>query len=284
ISYFGIDADQLMCLHPALTRSLFKQMMQLFQTGTLAPLPLRSFDANQVVDAFRYMQQARQIGKVVVTYYQPIHAPLRGAASQGDTLSLCSAASYLVTGGLGGFGLRTAQWLTEKGARHLILLSRSGISTDEAQTAMAELTARGVNVLALACDITDRRALEAVIEQTNATMPPLKGIVHAAAVFEDGLAETMTPEQIERVLAPKILGALHLHELTLTTPLDFFVLYASATSLFGNPGQSNYVAANTWLEAMAGYRRHQGLPALCVRWGAISDAGFLARNEKIKDA
>ena len=115
-------------------------------------------------------------------------------------------------------------------------------------------------------------------------LPPLRGIVHAATVINDGLISNMNEEQIRSVLTPKALGAYYLHELTLDTPLDYFILFSSATTLFGNPGQGNYVAANACLDALANYRRASGLPATCVNWGAIDDVGFLARNEKIKNS
>lgn len=284
ISYFGIDADQLMQSRPELTRSLFAEMMSLFTEGVLHPLPYHVFDANDIVEAFRYMQQARQIGKIVVTYNNDIaqiHTPAPAAATP---LALAADGSYLVTGGLGGFGLRTAEWLAAKGARHLVLISRSGPSAGAAKEAIARLEAQGVTVHAAACDITDRQALAALLAETGKTMPALKGIVHAATVINDGLIRNMDAAQIRSVLAPKAMGAQNLHELTLGTALDFFVMFSSATTLFGNPGQGNYVAANACLEALAKYRRANGLAATCVRWGAIDDVGFLARNEKIKDA
>lgn len=284
ISYFGIDADQLMNERPDLTQRLFGEMMTLFRQGALHPLPYTVFDANDIVDAFRYMQQARQIGKIVVTYRNGISGVHTPVAQHKPALTLPADATYLVTGGLGGFGLRTAQWLADKGARNLILISRSGPTSDDAQAALAAFAAQGVTVHAAACDVTDRAALVDLLKVTAATLPPLKGVVHAAVVIDDGLARSATPAQIQRTLAAKVLGAQHLHELTRDLPLDLFVFYSSATTLFGNPGQSNYVAANTWLERLAAQRRADGLPATCVRWGAIDDVGFLARNHKIKDA
>ncbi|OZI77651.1 type I polyketide synthase [Bordetella genomosp. 12] len=284
ISYFGIDADQLMNERPDLTRRLFGEMMQLFSDGALHPLPYTVFDANEVVDAFRYMQQARQIGKIVVTYRHGIRRLHRPAGTAPPPLRLTADASYLVTGGLGGFGLRTAQWLVEKGARHLILISRRGPHDDHAKEALAAFKAAGVQVHAAACDVTDRKALLELLAHTRRSMPPLRGLVHAAVVIDDGLARNANAAQIERTLSAKVLGAYHLHTLTRETELDFCVYYSSATTLFGNPGQSNYVAANMWLEALAMHRRAIGLPATCVRWGAIDDVGFLARNEKIRDA
>ncbi len=285
ISYFGIDADQLMHARPELTHRLFADMMGLFEQGVLHALPYRLFDASEIVDAFRFMQQARQIGKIVVTYrngIQQTHTAVE--RRKPNRLELDADASYLVTGGLGGFGLRTAQWLVERGARHLVLASRSGPASSEAQQALAAFQAQGVKVLAQACDVTDRSALQALLEQAAAELPVIKGIVHAAVVIDDGLVRGMTGAQLQRTMAAKILGARHLHELTTALPLDLFVMFSSATTLLGNPGQSNYVAANTWLEGLAVRRRQAGLPATCVKWGAIDDVGFLAQNESIKQA
>jgi acyl transferase domain-containing protein/NADPH:quinone reductase-like Zn-dependent oxidoreductase/acyl carrier protein len=284
ISYFGIDADQLMQCCPELTRSLFAEVMRLFTEGVLHPLPFHVFEAEDIVDAFRYMQQARQIGKIVITYRNGINNVHTPGPATRQHLELRADASYLVTGGLGGFGLRTAEWLAGKGARNLVLISRSGPESDEARAAIARLNRQGVKVHAVSCDVTDRQALAALLAKIDKTLPPLKGIVHAATVINDGLIRNMDADQIRNVLGPKALGAYYLHEMTLDSTLDFFILFSSATTLFGNPGQGNYVAANACLEALAKNRRAVGLAATCVRWGAIEDVGFLARNEKIKDA
>ena len=284
ISYFGIDTDQLMQARPELTRQLFAEVMDLFNEGVLHPLPYQVFEAEDIVDAFRYMQQARHIGKIVVAYRNGATLAPPPQPPPRKPLVLSADASYLVTGGLGGFGLRTAQWLVEKGARSLVLISRSGPSSDEAQNAIAEMRQRGVQVLAASCDVTDRKALAALLTSLGETMPPLRGIVHAATVINDGLIRSMDEQQLRSVLEPKGLGAYHLHSLTLGKPLDYFILFSSATTLFGNPGQGAYVAANVCLEALARNRRAAGLPATCIRWGAIDDVGFLARNPKIKEA
>lgn len=290
ISYFGIDADQLMLERPELTQRLFAEVLDLFNERVLHALPYQAFDAHSVVDAFRHMQQARQIGKIVVTYGNRIPdvqaAPRAAIAPRSNTrrLELSPHATFLITGGLSGFGLRTAEWLADRGARHLVLIGRRGASADEAKTALARLARRGIRILARACDVTDRAALKSLVEEIARDMPPLRGMVHSAMVIDDGLIRDMNVAQIRGVLAPKVLAAQHLHELTHNLPLDFFVLYSSATTLFGNPGQGNYVAANASLEALARARRAAGLPATCVRWGAIEDVGFLARNKVMKEA
>ena len=283
IAYFGIDADQLMTSRPDVARRVFLELMSLFAKGTLRPLPHRVFSALDAVDAFRYMQHSQQIGKIVLSFREdfepPVDAPARGAP-----LALRTDATYLVTGGLSGFGLRTARWLADRGARHLVLLGRRGAATEEARAALAELAAAGVAAQAVACDVTDRAALESVLAGIAGLGHPLRGVVHAAMVIDDGLIRNMTPDRLHLVLAPKVLGALHLDELTRGLPLDFFVLYSSATTLFGNPGQGNYVAANMLLEALAERRRAAGLPATCAGWGPIADAGYLSRNEQVRDA
>lgn len=284
ISYFGIDTDQLMLARPEMTRRLFAEVMDLFSDGVLHPLPYLTFEAEEIVDAFRFMQQARHIGKIVVTYRNGITQVEKPKPVERQRLSLADNGTFLVTGGLGGFGLRTAQWLVERGARHLVLISRSGPASDEAKQALTEFAHQGVQVCARACDVTDAQALGALMAEIDGTLPPLKGIVHAATVIEDGLIRTMDGEQIRKVLLPKVLGAYSLHQLTQDMDLDLFILFSSATTLFGNPGQGNYVAANAALEGLAERRRAAGQPATCVRWGAIEDVGFLARNASIREA
>nr|WP_067295857.1 type I polyketide synthase [Marinobacterium profundum] len=283
ITYYGIDADQLMVERPELSARLFREVMERFDEGVLRTLPHRVFPAARASDAFRYMQQSKQIGKIVIGFEQPPRV-----AEQPErvipALTLDADGCFLVTGGLSGFGLRSACWLAEQGARHLVLMGRSGVQTEEAATAIAKLEAQGVRVSVEAVDVTDRAALQGLFADFGTRLPALKGVIHAAVVFDDGLLRNLNQQRLERVLAPKLLGALNLHELTKTLELDFFVLYSSVTTFFGNPGQANYVAANAYLEALVRKRRAEGLSGLYVAWGAIDDVGFLARNEAIKQA
>ncbi|HEX9139943.1 MAG TPA: SDR family NAD(P)-dependent oxidoreductase, partial [Steroidobacteraceae bacterium] len=283
IAYFGIDADQLIAQRPTIARRIFVDLMALFADGTLHPLPYRTFYASDIATAFRHMQASRHIGKIVVDF--PDQFDLLGAHTpEPAPVQLRSDATYLVTGGLSGFGLRTAAWLVRHGARHLALLSRRGVAaTPEAEQQLAEFAAAGVSIMAPACDVADESVLVGTLAVIDAQMPPLRGVVHAAMVIEDALIRDISREQLHRVLAPKIRGAMHLHEATRNRALDFFLLYSSATTLFGNPGQAAYVAANTALEALAAERRALGLPATCVAWGPIGDAGYLARNERVRE-
>lgn len=284
ISYFGIDADQLLIERKALAAQLFREMMALFERRVLRPLPYRVFGAAEITDAFRTMQQAKQIGKVLVSLgdadVSTLAVPPRLPASE---LQLNAQGSYLVSGGLGGLGLKTAQWLASKGAKHLVLLGRSGVSRPEAVAAIEAMRRAGVTVYAEAVDITDMQQLAGVFAKFGTTIPPLQGIIHAAAVIDDVLIRQMDRERFLRVFMPKAQGAWNLHSLSASQPLDFFVVYSSMTTFLGNPGQANYVAANSYLEALAAYRRAQGLPGLFVALGAIDDVGFLTRHQAVKE-
>jgi len=283
ISYFGIDADQLLLARPALAARLLREVMALFRDGALFPLPYRVFRADHVVDAFRTMQQARQIGKVIVKFNGarvPV-APLHVAAPKA---SFRDDATWLVTGGLAGFGLESARWLVERGVRHLVLAGRRGKQTPGAAEAVRDLEALGAQVEVCTCDIADRSAVQTLLDQIYRDMPPLAGILHAAMVMDDTLIANLDADRLHQVLAPKIQGAWHLHNLTQHLPLEHFILYSSVTTLIGNPGQANYVAANAALESLASLRLTLGLPATCIGWGPIGDAGYLTRNQAVKDS
>ncbi|NYH17070.1 type I polyketide synthase [Paraburkholderia bryophila] len=284
ISYFGIDADQLMSALPGLTARLFDEVMQLFADGVLHPLPYRAFPAERVEEAFRHMQQARQIGKILVTYPAGTPSPARASSTEA-ALQLDPAAAYLIVGGTGGLGFATARWMRSRGARHLTLASRSGSLTP----AFAEEAARwsqenGTQVHAAACDVTDAAALDLLLTDIGQRGTPLKGVLHSAMVIDDGLVRNLDDARFAAVLAPKLAGAWNLHQATRSAALDFFVVYSSATTFLGNPGQSSYVAANSFLEALIVQRRAAGLAGTYMAWGPLDDVGFLARNAETREA
>jgi acyl transferase domain-containing protein len=181
--------------------------------------------------------------------------------------------SYLITGGLGGLGLRVAGRLVELGARHLVLLGRRG-PAPAAQESLARWQAHGVDVHVAQADVADAAALAGVLAEMSG--PPLRGVVHAAGELDDGVLLQLDWGRFERVLAAKVRGAWLLHTLTRDRDLDFFVLFSSAAALLGSPGQANHAAANAFLDALAHYRRGQGLPALSINWGAWSETGKAA--------
>jgi 3-oxoacyl-(acyl-carrier-protein) synthase/SAM-dependent methyltransferase len=179
--------------------------------------------------------------------------------------------TWLVTGGLNGLGLFTAEWLAERGATHLALLGR------RLPQAIPEIA--GVRVRAFAADVSDEAELAEALQAIRGTMPPLRGVVHSAGVLADGLVSAQTPRSFAEVFAPKVTGGWNLHRLTLQDPLDYFVLYSSGVSILGSPGQSNHAAANSYLNALAEYRVAQGLPGLSLAWGRWSEIGSAASAE-----
>ncbi|RKP47737.1 type I polyketide synthase [Pararobbsia silviterrae] len=284
ISYFGIDADQLMGALPELTTRLFADVMQAFEDGALHPLPYRVFAARRVKQAFRYMQQARQIGKVLVGYASGVPAPTRGRASQ-NVLTLDARGAYLVVGGTGGLGFATARRMIERGARDVTLASRGATLVDSAHEELARWrTQFGARVDVVSCDVTDGVAVDALVASIAARGALLKGVLHSAMHIDDGLVRNLDDARFEAVLEPKVAGAWNLHRATIGHALDFFIVYSSATTAFGNPGQSSYVAANSFVEALVEMRRAAGLPGTAMAWGPLDDVGFLARHAKTRDA
>ncbi len=277
IQFFGVDLDRLLVERPALSKQLFAELAPLLDQRVFVPLPHRVFPVARAVEAFRCMQHSRHIGKIVLAMDRV--DPSAIAPRRPETgLQLSPTASYLVTGGRGGFGLATAEWLVRKGARHLAVVGRSETTPPDAAAALDRLRQDGAAVHEFAVDVADANQVADLLHHMQREMPPLRGIMHCAAVIQDSSLVNMTEAEFHDVLRPKIAGAWNLHRHTLDGKLDFFVMYSSATTLFGNEGQANYVAANLYLEALADYRRGLGLPALAVAWGAVGDVGHLARN------
>lgn len=287
ITYYGIDADQLMAVNPSLTGKLFSKLRQLFADGILKPIPFTVFDSTEIAEAFRFMQHSRQVGKVVVTL--PGSHISDAASSElgilpGKRCPRIGEGTYLVTGGTSGFGLRTAAWLAQRGAESVVIASRRGVLDDEGRGIVEEMARRGTSVRIASCDVSSRESLAALLAEIRSSGMPLRGVVHSAMTIDDGMLQYLSEDQLAKVLSPKLQGAMLLDELTRIDQLDLFVLYSSATTVFGNPGQAAYVAANMGLEALAARRASLGLPVACPAWGPIADAGYLSRNEKIKDA
>ncbi|HEY9800292.1 MAG TPA: type I polyketide synthase [Leptolyngbyaceae cyanobacterium] len=183
--------------------------------------------------------------------------------------------TYLITGGLGALGLQIAQNFVQHGARHLVLISRSPAS-QSAQIILDDLKQQGVIVKVIQADVASAPEIAAVLEDIQANMPPLRGIIHAAGVLDDGVLVQQNWQRFSGVMTPKVAGAWNLHQLTQDLPLDFFVCFSSTSALLGSPGQGNYVAANAFIDALAQYRQGLGLPGLSINWGPWSGIGMAA--------
>ncbi|HEV2343871.1 MAG TPA: SDR family NAD(P)-dependent oxidoreductase [Actinocrinis sp.] len=242
-------------------------VMELFGKGVLQPLPTTSWDMRRAVSAFRYMSQARHVGKIVLTLPPPLDPD--GTA--------------LITGGTGVLGALVARRLvTEHGIRRLVLLSRRGDQAPGAAELRARLLELGADVHIATCDAADREALARVLAAIPADHP-LTAVVHAAGMIDDATLTSLTPRHLEAVLRPKVDAALNLHELTAGTDLSAFVFFSSAAGLIGSPGQGNYAAANVFLDALAHRRRAQGLPGISVAWGMWAPASAMTANLSVAD-
>ncbi|WP_416904860.1 SDR family NAD(P)-dependent oxidoreductase [Micromonospora echinospora] len=261
VQYHPFDLGAVADTDPELIRATLREVTDALGAGRLAPLPLRTFPLDRAVDAFRHMAQARHVGKVVVTHHHP-------PVVRPD-------ATYLITGGLGGIGPAVARWLVDRGARHLVLLGRSAPSAEVAAT-LRDLHP-DARIHFRQADVADRDALAGVLAEIAATRPPLRGIVHAAGVLDDGVLAQQTWSRFAGVLAPKVAGGWNLHLLTRDLPLDFLVFCSSVAALLGSAGQSSYVTANTFLDTLAHHRRARGLAATSVGWGPWADGGMAAR-------
>ncbi len=273
-AYFAVDTDELVARRPELGRAVLDEVTGLLAEGKLRPLPYRRFAFADAVDAFRLLQSSGHIGKLVL-HPGPTASPPAPAAFT------VPAGVQIVTGGLSGFGLATARWLVQHGARKLALLGRRGAETPGAAAALAEFAAAGVEARAFACDIADEAQLSQVLGFVRRSMGPIGAVLHAAMVLDDARLSDLDAARFGAVLRPKLAGALALDRLTRDDKVGLFVMFSSVTTVIGTPGQAAYVAANATLEALAARRRAEGLPGLAVQWGPIGDAGYLTRETRV---
>ncbi|MDB9527376.1 SDR family NAD(P)-dependent oxidoreductase [Oscillatoria sp. CS-180] len=299
-SYFPINLVALCQEQPDLIQSLLQTLHQQFASGLLHPLPYTTFRLSEATQAFRTMQQAQHIGKIILTTgatdsgepasfaaeqrtnnEQHKTLPARSIThnTEQPALSIHADATYLITGGTGGLGLQVADWMIAQGARHLLLISRHE-PTAAVQAQIQVWSTQGAIIETAAVDVSNSEALVALLQRIAESPYPLQGVVHGAGVLSDGRLEQLSWDAFERVLAPKVEGAWNLHQLTQDLPLDFFILFSSAASLLGSPGQANHAAANAFLDGLAHYRRSQGLPGLSLNWGAWSTVGSALKYQR----
>jgi len=277
LSFSSVALDRMFFERPAMLGSMAREIVALVEDRELEPIPHTAFDLSKAEDALRFLAQAKHIGKIVLTVREPAYpvAPCLDRA-------VCSPeATYVISGGVGGFGLAIARWLLAKGAQHLVLMSRRGAPTPENQSTFDSLCQLPAEIIVFQGDVSDENDVRRMLDEIREKRPPLRGVVHAAMVLDDALLTQMTPERFRAVLLPKVAGAWNLHRLTTDDELDFFVMFSSVASVFGTRSQANYAAANAFLDALAPYRRSLGLPALTVNWGALAEVGYVSQHPEI---
>ena len=272
VAYFIIDLLNLRHTQPHLIQLMLAVLAEKLHAGHLRPLPQTIFPLAQATDAFRTMQQAKHTGKIVFTIDESASLP-----ALTPSIACRSDSSYLITGGLGGLGMLVARWLVEQGAGGLVLAGRSSPDADALREIRA-LEGLGAEVRVVSVDVRDGDDMAMLIDDCNRSARPLRGVIHAVGVLDDGAMLQQSTQRFRNVLGPKIAGAWNLHRLTRDLPLDFFILFSSTASLLGTPGQANHAAANAFLDQLAHHRRSLGLPATSINWGAWSDIGAAARR------
>jgi acyl transferase domain-containing protein/NADPH:quinone reductase-like Zn-dependent oxidoreductase/acyl carrier protein len=260
IAYAIVALDTVMFTEPDRIRDLLTEVSEGLANGEWTPLPAEIYPLTESRAAFRRMQQARHIGKIVVQ----IPNPLQPKADR----------SYLITGGLGAIGLHTASYLAQLGAGDIVLTSRRAPDAD-AQHVIDDITDRyKTRIHVFAADVGEESEVEKLLQRIRAELPPLAGVAHLAGVLDDALLGQQSVERFRTTLAPKAFGAYHLDKLTKDDDLDFFIVSSSVSSLFGSPGQSNYATANALLDGLVAHRRAQGLPATGVNFGPWAQGGM----------
>lgn len=262
IAYEVVALDGTILQDPERIRGLLAEVSDGLGSGEWAPLPAEIYPLTEAKTAFRRMQQARHIGKIVLQMPNPLQP-------QADR-------TYLITGGLGALGLRTASYLAQLGAGDIVLTGRREPDAD-AQQAISDIAERyRCRIHTLAADVGDESQVEELLERIRAELPPLAGVAHLAGVLDDALLPQQNVKRFRTALLPKALGAWHLDRLTRKDDLDFFIVYSSISGVLGSPGQANYATANALLDGLVAERRAQGLPATSVNFGPWAQGGMAA--------
>lgn len=280
LSYSAVDLDRLFRQRPKVASDLMTEVINRFEDGTYQPVGSTSFSISDIVGAFRFMSQRKNIGKIAVTIAQPELSGddaewVSADGAQSKPSIIRGDGSYLISGGLGALGVATAKWLAESGAGGVILMSRRS-PDDATQAKLDEISASGTPVVAVAGDVGDADSLRAALASIPSELPPVRGVMHAAGVLRDKLFNQMSVDDFAFPLAPKMTGTINLDQATKDLDLDFFVLFSSVSSVLGTGGQSNYGAANSFLDTYAEYRRRQGCPMVAINWGAFAGSGMAA--------
>ena len=271
-SYLFLDADQWLAARPAEVQKILAECAADLERGRLRPLPITRFPLERTTDAFRYLATAQHVGKVV------IDVPQAGTIRANFSLTrhLEGEGWYVVSGGTRGYGLSTAKWLIERGARKVALLGRSG-ALDPADLELLNAIRRAdVAIDIRRCDVGDLAEVRGVCAELR-TSAPIRGVVHAATVLDDAPIAALDHERFMRVIRPKAVGAWNLHVATQSDDLQVFLMFSSVSAVFGTPGQANYAAANAYLDSLVHYLRSRRVAAFAVNWGVLDDVGLVAR-------
>ncbi|KAI8964593.1 hypothetical protein F5Y11DRAFT_355477 [Daldinia sp. FL1419] len=278
VSYSAVDLRYVILKNPELTYNLLKSTLGLLTEGTVQhPGPLHPYPVSKVEQAFRYLQSGKNIGRIILNVEPTDVVPqllLERRSWQFD-----ENASYVIAGGSGGLGRAIIKWMADRGAKHLIVPSRSGSSKSVLAEVISDLAKRGVNVFAPACDVSSSESLAKVLEEASSKMPPVKGCINAAMVLQDAVFDNMTFAQWDLTIKSKVQSALNLHEL-LPKNLDFFILLSSLNGVCGALAQSNYAGGCSFQDALARYRVAHGQKGVSIDIGWMRNIGIVAETQQ----
>lgn len=275
VTFHGILLDALFDEDSPEKREVVQLVANGIKSGAVRPLPRSVFNSEQIEEAFRFMASGKHVGKVLLK--------VRDEEFKGRLLVnamprtyLDPEKSYVIIGGLGGFGLELAGWMVERGATKLVLVSRSGVTAGYQDLCVRRWREQGVTVETPKADVTTVAGATALLKSC-AAIGPVGGIYNLAMVLRDGFMENQTIENYKAVCTPKIEGTLNLDKVSrqLCPELDHFVAFSSVSCGRGNAGQSNYGLANSTMERICEQRQKDGLPGLAIQWGAIGDVGVV---------
>ena len=279
LAFMAVDTDRLLGFRPEVFKDIARHVLDRLDNGEYQPLLATAYLLSDISDAFEAIARPEHVGEVLVTMDATV--PVRPRRPE---FVVRADATYLITGGFGAFGMATARWLVSRGARHLVLVSRRGAATSAAQAQQQAIAAAGVQVVQALADVANHDEVEALVSKTVATMPPLRGVFHAAGVIDDLPLAEISQESLRRVMNPKVRGALNLHAVLddVGADLDAFVLYSSVSALVGPVPQIAYAGANAVLDALAAARRAQAKPALSINWGALAGGGMAEASDEVE--
>ncbi|EJP66434.1 polyketide synthase, putative [Beauveria bassiana ARSEF 2860] len=284
--FIGFDLLLFATKRPHVIEGIMERVMSFCNLGFIQPIrPMAIFPAHSVKEAFRFMQRAQHIGKIVLEMPEEHNQPSLCSSISPQPLALQPDGAYLFVGGLGGLGRAVATWLVEYGARHLVFLSRSAESSADAADFREELNQLSCHATLVAGDVAKLQDVERAIQ---AAKMPIVGILQASMVLRDTNVSEMTWHEWQAAVQPKVAGTWNLHKALIrcqpSQTLDFFFMFSSAGAISGQWGQSNYNAGNTFLDAFVSYRHSLKLPASVVNIGVIEDVGYVSENPDILDS
>jgi len=276
---FRPDGLKIALSSPGLFTRLLSEVAQYANQDSKACAISRLLSPDEALGKIATEHSADNLLTPVLSFKDKAAISISPILTNNDTLN--PKASYVITGGFGGFGLDAAKWLAKHGAKNLVLLGRRGAVSNTAIKTVEYLKNQGVKVMEVTADIADEIQIFQLFEKIKKEFPPIKGILHTAAVLDDAPIGELNPHRLSTVMQAKAVGAWNLHKITKEMPLDFFVLFSSVSALIGNSRQANYSAANSFLDALACHRRAQSLPATSINWGAIA-IGMATESEEVR--